>query len=71
MDLNKFNEFRKKIESSLSQMDVKISFLHDGVKGLGESHKDFQEEMTDFMSFMAEGLAGHESRISTIGKKIK
>lgn len=71
MDFNKFNEFRKRIESSLSQMDAKISFLYDGVKGLGESHKGFQEEMSDFMSFMAEGLADHESRISTIEEKIK
>lgn len=55
MDLNKFEEFRKKIERSLNQMEAKISFLHDGVKGLKESHKEFQGEMTDFMSFMAEG----------------
>lgn len=59
MDLNQFNQFRKKIEERLVQMDAKISFLHDGVKGLAESHKGFQEEMTDFMSFMAEGLADH------------
>ena len=71
MDLNKFNEFRLKIERSLAQMDVKISFLHDGVKGLAESHKGFQGEMTNFMSFMAEGLADHESRISSIEKKLK
>ncbi|MEM8940260.1 MAG: hypothetical protein AAGC64_13045 [Bacteroidota bacterium] len=55
MDLNKFEEFKKKIERSLNQMEAKISFLHDGVKGLKESHKEFQGEMTDFMSFMAEG----------------
>ena len=68
MDLNKFNAFRTKIERSLSQMDAKISFLHDGVKGLLESHKGFQEEMTDFMTFMAEGLSDHEQRISSIEK---
>ena len=55
MDLNKFEEFRTKIERSLNQMEAKISFLHDGVKGLKDSHKEFQEKMTDFMSFMAEG----------------
>lgn len=71
MDINKFNEFRKKIERSLNHMDSKISFLHDGVKALRESHNEFQEEMTDFMSFIAEGLADHESRISTIEKKLK
>lgn len=71
MDINKFNEFRTKIERSLNQMDAKISFLHDGVKGLRESHRGFQEEMTDFMSFIAEGLSDHEQRISSIEKKIK
>lgn len=49
-------------------MDAKISFLHDGVKGLAETHKGFQEEMTNFMSFMAEGLADHEKRISDLEK---
>mgnify|MGYP006879164849 CR=1 FL=1 len=71
MDLNKFNEFRTKIERSLSQMDAKISFLHDGIKGLSESHRGFQEEMIDFMSFMAEGLSDHEKRIASIEKKLK
>lgn len=71
MDLRKFSEFRQKIETSLNQMDSKISFLHDGVKGLSESHKGFQVEMTGFMSFMAEGLADHESRIASIEKKLK
>lgn len=54
MDINRFNEFRTKIERSLNQMEAKISFLNDGMKGLAESHKGFQEEMTDFMAFMTE-----------------
>ncbi len=69
MDLQQFNEFRKKIESRLTQMDAKIAFLHDGVKGLADSHKGFQEEMTDFMAFMADGLADHEKRISNLERK--
>ena len=71
MDINKFNEFRKKVESRLAEMDAKISYLLEGVKGLSDSHRSFQEKMTDFMSFMAEGLSDHESRISTIEKKLK
>jgi hypothetical protein len=71
MDLKKFNEFHKKIETSLNQMDATISFLYDGVKGLSDSHKSFQHEMTDFMSFMADGLADHESRIAAVEKKLK
>ena len=66
MDINRWNESRTKIERSLNQMDAKISFLHDGVKGLAASHKGFQEKMTDFMSFMAEGLSDHEKRISNL-----
>lgn len=70
MDINRFNEFRKKIEARLNHMDAKISYLHDAVKDLKKSHNEFQEEMTDFMSFMAEGLADHETRISSIEKKL-
>jgi hypothetical protein len=68
MDLNKFNEFRHKIEKRLNEMDAKISFLHDGVKGLSESHKGFMGEMGDFMSFVAEGLSDHEQRIKLLEK---
>ena len=77
MDINKFNEFRDKIdnrlknvERSLNHVDAKISYLHDALKGVKKSHNEFQEEMTDFMSFMAEGLADHETRISSIEKKL-
>ena len=76
MDINRFNEFREKIEyrlknveNSLNQMDAKISFLHDAVRDLKKSHNEFQEEMTDFMSFVAESMADHETRISSIEKK--
>jgi hypothetical protein len=70
MDLNKFNDFKSKIEKRLNEVDAKISFLHDGVKGLSESHKGFMDEMNDFMSFIAEGLSDHENRIKTIEKKL-
>ncbi len=70
MDLNKFNEFQGKIERRLNEMDAKISFLHDGVKGLSESHKGFMDEMNDFMSFVAEGLSDHENRIKSIENKL-
>lgn len=53
----------------MNQIDSKISFLHDGVKGPAESHKGFHEGMSDLMSFMAEGLADHEKRISDLEKK--
>ena len=45
-------------------MEAKISFLHDGIKGLGEAFKDFQQEIPEFMSFTADNYADHEKRIS-------
>tara|TARA_R100000027_G_scaffold55112_1_gene44270 strand:+ start:2804 stop:2971 length:168 start_codon:yes stop_codon:yes gene_type:complete len=54
----------------MNEMDAKISFLHDGFKGLSESHKGFMDEMNDFMSFVAEGLSDHENRLKNIEKKI-
>ncbi len=35
-------EFQKKIKKSLNHMEAKISFLHEGVKGLSEAFKDFE-----------------------------
>lgn len=51
-------------------MEAKISFLHDGVRELGEVFKEFQSEMSDFMSFTAENYANHEKRISDLEKKV-
>ena len=52
-------------------MEAKIEYLHDGVKGLGSAFKDFQLEITDFMSFTAEHYSDHEKRISELEKKMK
>ena len=52
-------------------MEAKISFLHDGVKGLSEAFKDFQHGITDFMSFTAEHYSDHEQRITALEKQIK
>lgn len=58
--LKEFDELRSKIERSLHQMDANISFLLDGAKGFYESYIGFQDQMTDFMSFKAEGPSDHE-----------
>ncbi|MGM0582642.1 MAG: hypothetical protein ACQETL_18340 [Bacteroidota bacterium] len=63
-------EFQKKINKSLNQMDAKISFLNDGVKGLGEAFKEFETDITEFMAFSAENYADHEKRIKELEKKI-
>ena len=41
-------------------MEAKISYLHDGVKGLGEAFKNFQNEITEFMIFTGENYSDHE-----------
>lgn len=52
-------------------MEAKISFLHDGVKGLHESFREFQEDITEYMSFTAEQYADREKRISNIESKLR
>jgi hypothetical protein len=49
----------------------KLNFLLDGITGLKEAFKDFNEEITDFMAFTPENYADHEKRITAIEKKIK
>jgi DNA helicase IV len=62
-------EFQKKINKSLNQMDAKISYLHDGVKGLGDAFKEFESDISEFMAFSAESYADHEKRIKALKKK--
>ena len=51
-------------------MEAKISYLHDGVKGLADAFKSFEHDITEFMAFTAENYADHEKRISDIEKKL-
>ena len=66
-----FEKYQTRINKSLNSMEAKISFLHDGVKGLSIAFKDFQHEITDFMAFTAEHYSDHEQRIKTLEKRIK
>ncbi|MEQ8243031.1 hypothetical protein [Fulvivirga sp.] len=50
-------------------MEAKISYLHEGVKGLSEAFKSFEEDITEFMAFTAENYADHEKRISNLEKR--
>lgn len=63
-------DFEKRIKKSLNMMEAKISYLNDGVKGLSEAFKDFENEISDFMAFTAENYADHEKRISDLEKKV-
>lgn len=62
--------FQQKISRSLNAMEAKISYLHDGVRGLSEVFKEFQTEFTDFMVFTADNHADHEKRIRELEKKV-
>jgi len=62
--------FKQKINRSLNAVEAKISYLHDGVKGLGDVLKEFQTEFTDFMQFTANNHTDHEKRIRNLEKKI-
>lgn len=62
-------DFQTKVSKSLSKIDMKISFLNDGVKGLGETFKEFEADITEFMAFSAENYADHEKRIKKLEQK--
>ena len=70
MDLNKFEEYKLRVDKKLNEIEAKMSFLNQGVKGLSEAFKDFQGEMTDFMSFAAESFSDHEARIKNLENKL-
>ena len=63
-------EFERKISKSLNVVETKISCLHEGVKGLQDSFRDFHEDITDFMAFTAEKYADHEKRLTALEKKV-
>lgn len=56
----------RKVGESLNAVEAKISLLHDGVKGLQESFKEFHQDVTEYMAFSAEKYADHEKRLSGI-----
>ncbi len=66
-----FESFKNKVNRSLNNMEAKIAYLNDGVKGLSDGFKDFKEDITDFMAFTAETYSDHETRIKDLEKKIQ
>ena len=63
-------EFERKIKRSLNNMEAKISYLHESVKGLNESFHEFHEDISEYMAFSAESHADHEKRIAKLEKKL-
>ncbi len=66
---NKFQEFKTRINRKLNVMDAKISYMHDGLKGLHEALGDFKEEFDLFIDFASENYSDHEKRIAALEKK--
>ncbi len=66
-----FESFKNKVNRSLNNMEAKIAYLNDGVRGLSDGFKDFKEDITDFMAFTAETYSDHETRIKDLEKKIQ
>lgn len=62
-------DFEKKINRSLNQMEAMIGYLQEGVKGLSDSFVEFREDFTDYMAFSEEKYTDHESRISKLEKQ--
>lgn len=70
MDINKFEEYKKRVDLKLTEIDAIMSFLNKGVQGLSAAFKEFREEMKDFMSFSAYSFSAHEKRLRDIERKL-
>ncbi|WP_416866013.1 MAG: hypothetical protein ACMVP2_27625 [Imperialibacter sp.] len=69
--MSRHEDFERKINRSLNTMEAKISYLHEGMRGLQDSFKEFHEDITEYMAFSAEKYADHEKRLSALEKKVK
>ncbi len=68
--MDKFEEFKKKINSKLHVMEAKIEFMHKSTGELGKAMKEFQEEFDLFIEFTSDLYQDHEKRISSLEKKV-
>jgi hypothetical protein len=66
----RFKEFKTRIDRKLNVMDAKISYMHEGLKGLHEALGDFKEEFDLFIDFASENYSDHEKRIASLERKI-
>ncbi len=66
--MERFEEFERRITRSLANMDAKMSYLHESTGQLQASFTEFQEDINEFMSYMAEHITDHEKRLSRLEK---
>ncbi|WOK09481.1 hypothetical protein [Imperialibacter roseus] len=69
--MSRHEDFERKINRSLNTMEAKISYLHEGMRGLQDSFKEFHEDITEYMAFSAEKYADHEKRLAALEKKVQ
>jgi len=65
----KFQQFKTRINRKLNVMDAKISYMHDGLKGLHEALGDFKHEFDLFIDFTSENYSDHEKRIAALEQR--
>ena len=65
-----FEEFRRKVDRRMANMDAKLEYMHKGIMGFREELKDFREEFHDFIDFTHENYQDHEKRLVAIESKL-
>ena len=68
--MDKFEDFKKRIDKKLNVVDAKMSYMNEGLKGMAKAFKEFKVEIDEFIDFTAENYNNHEKRISKLEKKI-
>ena len=66
----RFKDFKTRIDRKINVMEAKISYMHEGLKGLNDALQDFKEEFDLFIDFTSENYSDHEKRIAALEKKI-
>ncbi|WP_157972047.1 hypothetical protein [Pleomorphovibrio marinus] len=68
--MERFEEFEQRVKRALTNVDAKISYLHESTGHLKDSFGEFQEEIGEFMNYVAGHVADHEKRLLRLEKHI-
>lgn len=63
-------EFKANVRRSLNLVNAKISFLKEGVEGLGDAFKDLDQDLTEYMDYTTNELTNHRKRLDAIEKHL-
>jgi len=66
----RFQEFKTRIDRKINAMKAKISYMHEGLKGLNDAMGDFKNEFDLFIDFTSENYSDHEKRIAALERKM-